>query len=636
MKINYLQQGGYVPPFTHFNPLAIPTASDTQDESSNTSSSGSSEDITDKDLLKMLEKLDGLPNDMQAVTKALQSFYIDQKYGTLPSTQGIASRYLNALNMMKQANYSRKTYDKAFDIIKANGGLNEVAVDEHGELFCVNLANPLDFKKVTVSEYKEIKDKYRALTNAELLQQRAYNPKLTQQDSLQSIIAQGVGMEGITKHINTVISKLGSDQDKQAGYLEAKDTDIVKGLEYLAQVQQEFAQDPSVGTGIDGIYKSGVLEKTQKDQAIQALDYLYKTLPKNMKAVLEYKALEQGMEPAKGAKELLYTTVMSKTSQTNTSDLTLKAAAGKTGNQKKATSLEEALKLSPVMLMQSGLTEKENIRIQNGTSYSMEIEAQILPVMKSTSESGSSTLGTTSTLADVAKSSYGGVLNANQATMGGVEINPSAFKNVQVDATNLHVVCLPIDMREKNTTGIIKPDLDMLKRLETAQTAVRSLPDDQKTPEAINAIYQEHELPLIMDNNGQMNYTNYAKFGVFNGHALSKAFPKEKHLDIEALEINDQNTIDNIMDILNEGRDGKERLSFDSESFWDKLFGTEHDSIYEGTIYMPLRTNKLTGAISSGVDLTPSQAAQIDMLERQNDRIKASGGYKDGASQFTE
>ena len=34
-------------------------------------SSEESSDLTDKDLLKMLEKLDGLPNDMQALTKVL-------------------------------------------------------------------------------------------------------------------------------------------------------------------------------------------------------------------------------------------------------------------------------------------------------------------------------------------------------------------------------------------------------------------------------------------------------------------------------------------------------------------------------------------------------------------------------------
>jgi len=62
--------------------------------SSSSKSSGSESDLTDKDLLKMMEKLEGLPNDMQAVTSLLQGFYIDQQYSPFPNTTNIASRYL--------------------------------------------------------------------------------------------------------------------------------------------------------------------------------------------------------------------------------------------------------------------------------------------------------------------------------------------------------------------------------------------------------------------------------------------------------------------------------------------------------------------------------------------------------------
>jgi hypothetical protein len=65
----------------------------TADVGSSKSSEGSS-DLTDKDLLKMMEKLEGLPNDMQALTKVLSDFYIDQQYSPLPNTANIASRYL--------------------------------------------------------------------------------------------------------------------------------------------------------------------------------------------------------------------------------------------------------------------------------------------------------------------------------------------------------------------------------------------------------------------------------------------------------------------------------------------------------------------------------------------------------------
>jgi hypothetical protein len=58
------------------------------------SKSEGSSDLTDKDLLKMMEKLEGLPNDMHALTKVLSDFYVDQQYSPFPNTANIASRYL--------------------------------------------------------------------------------------------------------------------------------------------------------------------------------------------------------------------------------------------------------------------------------------------------------------------------------------------------------------------------------------------------------------------------------------------------------------------------------------------------------------------------------------------------------------
>ena len=71
------QQGGLAP-LLSYEPVIVSggTAATTATKSS--SSSGS--DLTDKDLLEMLEKLDGLPSDMAVLTKNLQDFYINEQY----------------------------------------------------------------------------------------------------------------------------------------------------------------------------------------------------------------------------------------------------------------------------------------------------------------------------------------------------------------------------------------------------------------------------------------------------------------------------------------------------------------------------------------------------------------------------
>ena len=106
-----LQQGGAaIPPLVSYQPVMITGESGAvgATASADSSKSEGGSDLTDKDLLKMMEKLEGLPNDMQAVTEALSNFYIDQQYSPFPNTTNIASRYLQALQMMRTANINRK------------------------------------------------------------------------------------------------------------------------------------------------------------------------------------------------------------------------------------------------------------------------------------------------------------------------------------------------------------------------------------------------------------------------------------------------------------------------------------------------------------------------------------------------
>ncbi|MCF0114001.1 MAG: hypothetical protein HUJ56_01510 [Erysipelotrichaceae bacterium] len=102
---------------------------------------------------------------------------------------------------------------------------------------------------------------------------------------------------------------------------------------------------------------------------MNALSALYKTLPKNMKALLEYKALEMGEEPIKGALNILTEMVTSKLSVTNQSNLS--RTKPDKASTAKSSSADDPLKinLTPVLMLQAGLTEREPITLQNETKY---------------------------------------------------------------------------------------------------------------------------------------------------------------------------------------------------------------------------------------------------------------------------
>ena len=182
MIFKFQQGGGALPPLVSYTPVTVSRGQSAPIEDSK--KEGNS-DLTDKDLLEMLKGLDGLPSDMEVITEALQNFYIDQKYSPLSNTSSIASRYMKVLNQMKTANFHRKQYDSAFDIVKANGGINEVAIDERGRFVCANEKG--DFKFLTAEQLKS-QEEYTPVTNSELLQYRAYDKDTAFNNNILSIV----------------------------------------------------------------------------------------------------------------------------------------------------------------------------------------------------------------------------------------------------------------------------------------------------------------------------------------------------------------------------------------------------------------------------------------------------------------
>ena len=280
-------------------------------------------------------------------------------------------------------------------------------------------------------------------------------------------------------------------------------------------------------------------------------------------------------------------------------------------------SSDDVFNLTPVQMMQIGYTDHMPVTLQKGTKYATQVNAQVLPI----TDINKTSLGIT-TLDKVAESTFSGALDMNNVTMGSQLIDPQALQNVQVDATNLYVMNLPID--KNSPDGTIKPDLAWMKKIEAIDQVIRD--QNIKDINQINKLYTDAGLPVLMNEDGSLNMQDYCKFGVLNGHALNSAFKDIDLLDDTMLEIEDEDQINNILSILNKGRSEKDRIDFDSESWIDSIFGTDHDSIFEGTIYIPVRTNAFTGMIGGGNYPDTEQAEYVESLIQQKARTR---GYID-------
>lgn len=615
-KRKYQAGGGL--PFVNFTPIfatsegGAPTAdvkaSKTKDNK---------DDLTSKDVLQLLKDMDGLPSDMQVIVSSLKNFELQDKMDPLglSSSSDIASRYISLINKIKVAKFNRDEYNNAFNQLKGNGGLNEYAITSEGYLIGTNQEG--DFQMFTPDEVNAgtpRKQGYSLLTNSNLLHLRANSLDAAFNHKLTTFAQNGIGMEVITEQVNKIIQGLGSSKELEEGFVQmGQKGQIKQGLEYLRKVAKEVG-DSSINQNMSvaDYYQAGYLTEDQANQAELALHYLWSSLPANARSLLQVKG-----GSSKGAEALLKSLVFSRTS----TDTQFKATPKKmskesSGSSSKSDGVDE-LKLSPVQMMQIGYTDHMPITLQKGTKYATRVNAQVLPI----TDVNKKLLGVT-TLDKVAESTFGGALDMNNVTMGSQLIDPQALQNVQIDSTNLYVMNLPID--KNSPDGTIKPDLSWMTKIEAIDETIREqgITDIAQ----INKLYTDAGLPVLIKDNGQLNTLDYCKFGVLNGHALNSAFKDLDLLDNTVTEIDNEDQIANILSILNKGRNEKDRIDFDSKSWADAIFGTDHDSIYEGTIYIPVRTNAFTGMIGGGQYPDTQTAAEVEALIQQKERTR---GYID-------
>ena len=607
------QQGGALPPLVSYQPVTVTGNTQSSTKTSKTSKKDSS-DLTDKDLLDMLDKLDGLPSDMQQLTSELQNFYIDSQYGF--NTSNVTSKYMGIISKIRTANFNKKQYDAAFEILKGNGGLNEVAINEDGRLFCMNAEK--DFKLLTPEELNQ-QSEYQVLTNSQLLEYRAYNPETAFNTSITATLQNGIGIQSVNKMIQEIISKLGTTSKTEEGYTSTDARRILSGIKDFENASKEVSGN--FNPTLNNLYKYKAVNSNQVEQIQQAFNYIYATLPENAKSLLKYKArnIEGGLTTLLGQ--------MINSQHTISNEFTLDLDTPNTGSSssKSKTGGVGDFKMDPVSLLQAGYGQQETITIQTaaGGSRGIQVPTVRMPIYKKSGDS----IGTNATLADVSESGFAGFLNFENASMGGAMINTTGFNNIVVNGTALYVGDLPIDLEEYYHTGNIKPDIDMLGKYKQAQQQIAENNITDKNE--INAIYQKYGLPIMYGENGDV-LTNYKRFGMINANALDSAFSESAEFADWLSEVNDEGEIQNVLNILNKGKSDSDRIDFDAKSGWDSVmpFLNSHNSLYKGTLFIPVNEDHFTATSGFGNHLKPSEVEAIAAKQQALERSTAAkNGY---------
>ena len=599
MILKYQQGGSAVPPLVSYQPVTVtggrqeaPVENDQENAN-----------LTDKDLLTMLEKLDGLPSDMAVLTQTLQNFYIDQQYDQFPNTSNIASRYLQALSQMKEANFNKKEYDDAFQTVSKNGGINELAITDRGQLFCVNSEG--DFQLITLSELKSNSD-YNPLTNSELLYYRAQLPQLANNNEFLKVVKNGIGMESVTKMIQDSIGNLGTTSESNEGFARTQASQLINGLQEFMNAQQ---QSGNYNATIDNLYKGKFLTKSQAMQAQAALNYIYTTLPANAKTLLKTKT-QNGTDAE--AVQLVQTLINSKLSSTADFSLDLDDPSSSSKNKNSA---GDGLDADLVTLIQASHGGHDTVyQLNNKSGIGMTVQGTAYEQVKDTKGNH---IGRTSMENLLNESGLRSIINADSGVyFGNQKVDLDSLLNITYDGKGLLRVNLPV-----RSDG--SPNFDLLEEYSNAQAEFLLSP---QTDEDRLRIFGDTEkypgLSSLIKPTGELDMDKFAPFIVASGMTTDGMVEIDKKQNKFITEVKQSpELVQQLKTSLATGS-GKETQYPDIDEYdWTEWlmpeFINSYDHIFKGNIYIPLNMNKAAAALG-GNQTIDTNTGQMLEKEYQN------------------
>lgn len=598
-------QGGATPPYVAYQPVIVSdkrtTATQEEAAAAKVASDADKGKLTSKDLYTMLkEKLKGLPSDVDAAMWKLQSVEESLNLDFFHDfTSNIENKYLNALQTMNQLSFSREQYDKALDNVKSNGGLNEAAIDQYGQVY---MTNGKDYKLMSPEEAKQ--SGWKQMTNQDLLYLRANDPSLSGKDEILNVVNNGIGISQVTKMIQDSIGNLGTNSNSETAYATTQQGQLIQGLNDFIKAAQETGQ---YDASIEDLYKAQIINKTQAQQASQAIAYIYKTLPQNAKSLLKTRT-EGGTD--KEALNLISTLVLSKTSEDKSFTADLEGGPTKKSMSKDAnagskddTDMKTSL---PLQIMQDmGESNVAPITIDKGDGIQMSVYGSFFSAV--TDKKGD-TITNTSLQNMLAQSGLQDIVkNVRNITFGDQKLTPEQLSKITYNNTGVVRAELPV-----NEDGTVK--LSVLDDFNAAMNEIKGLGNASK--EQVEAIKAKYHLDQYLKDDGTPDPKHTAPFILTEGYTTEKNGIEDTAY-VKHIKNPTDDQIQLIKDSLTVGT-GKDAKVPDIDTFdWYNpfdWFGTEN--IYKATIYIPISNNVGAAVRGGNQNLDYNEALKYEMKYR--------------------
>lgn len=603
-------QGGATPPYVAYQPVIVSdkrtSAIPEEAVAAKVASDADKGKLTSKDLYTMLkEKLKGLPSDVDVAMWKLQSVEESLNLDFFHDfTSNVENRYLNALQTMNQLSFSREQYDKALDNVKSNGGLNEAAIDQYGQVY---MTNGKDYKLMSPEEAKQ--SGWKQMTNQDLLYLRANDPNLSGKDEILNVVNNGIGISQVTKMIQDSIGNLGTNSNSETAYATTQQGQLIQGLNDFIKAAQETGQ---YDASIEDLYKAQIINKTQASQASQAIAYIYKTLPQNAKSLLKTRT-EGGTD--KEALNLISTLVLSKTSEDRSFTVDLEGGPTKKSMSKDANAGSEddaELKTSlPLQVMQDmGGADIAPVTIDKGDGVQMSVYGSFFSAIND--KKGEPIVNTSlqnmlaqSGLQDIVK-------NVRSITFGDQKLTPEQLSKITYNNTGVVRANLPV-----NEDGTVK--LSVLDDFNAAMNEIKGLGNASR--EQVEAIKAKYHLDQYLKDDGTPDPKHTALFMLTEGYTTEKNGIEDTAY-VKHIKNPTDDQIQLIKDSLTIGT-GKDAKVPDIDTFdWYNpfdYFGTEN--IYKATVYIPISNNVGAAVRGGNQNLDYNEALKYEMKYRNFQRM---------------
>ena len=532
-------------------------------------------ELTEKDFFSMLKDIDGLPNDMRNIVSELMATF-QLKNLTGIDIDDLANTYLSSLYKIRVAAQNKKRYDAVLDNAGKNGALYEPAITPSGELIAQN-ENGL--QQISVQEYLQNKEEYqgRLLTVSQLANLRAYDPTLAYDNSIFSIIDNGVGFESFQALLKQALTDIGSTQVSRDG-LFSYEGQAAKGLELLQTLSQEDKAQLLGSVIGEGQYQYQVKDENQVNQISSLLDYITSIFPERAKTWASLKTGEADSD--KATRTLVAKYLIAGSNVKHDLSISYKEPdKEKTSSEKTGKAVGSETELNTAAKWALGFGNSETIIINPGTALSRMVNAITMPLVKANGDP----LGANATLQQATEGQYGAILDLTNVTMGMNKIDPAFFNQVVLSDGKISSIDFPCrivggrvvpDLSKATTAKKLKAD-QILKAKGIDVHNEKAIKQHYKT---INQVYESLGLPTAYNSDGSLDTNTWRRFGVINASTDGRVLGEDAITE-GLSEITDDYKVDNIVSIM--------QANNKDYNFSHSWFGS--DTLYQGTIWIPVK-----------------------------------------------